>query len=119
MRKRYRQINGRLVEIDMNAPRPPRKTPYIMGDIEPYESPIDGAIISSRKERREDLLRSGCRPYEGFESEQREADKFRAEQDRQFDEKLGGMIEKTYYELRDGMTEPAQEIKPEWILGQD
>lgn len=119
MRKRYVQRNGRLHEIDMNAARPERKTPYIIGDIEPYTSPVDGSIISSRSQRREDLLRNKCRPYEGFESEQRAADKFRAEQDEKFEQRLGEMTEKTYYQLRDGMTEPAQEIKPEWILGQD
>jgi hypothetical protein len=38
--------------------------PMIVSDIEPYKSPIDGRLISSRSERRDDLARNGCVPYE-------------------------------------------------------
>lgn len=117
MRRTYRYIDGELVEVQRVRREP--KFPAIHCDIPEYESPIDGRIISSRKERREDLKRSGCRPYEGFESEHKEAMKFREEQDKKFEDNLDGMIEKTYYQLRDGMTEPATEIKPSWILGED
>ena len=36
----------------------------IIRDIEPYQSPIDGRVIGSRREKREDLKRSGCVEYE-------------------------------------------------------
>lgn len=118
MRRRYIQIDGKLVEIT-HMPRPERKGPYIMTDIRPYRSPIDGREISSRKQRREDLKRNECRPYEGFEQENKVAMQYRADQDKQFESKLDGMLEKTYHQLRDGMTEPAREIKPAWLVGED
>jgi len=34
--------------------------PYIMGDIPEYTSPIDGNVITSRSQRREDLKRNNC-----------------------------------------------------------
>ncbi len=39
-------------------------TPMVRSDIEPYASPIDGKMITSRTHRRDDLARSGCVPYE-------------------------------------------------------
>lgn len=34
--------------------------PMVMRDIPEYESPIDGRLITSRSERREDLKRNNC-----------------------------------------------------------
>lgn len=117
MKRTYRLIDGELREVVRVRQEP--KFPAIHCDIPEYTSPIDGRVISSRKQRLEDLKRNECRPYEGFEQEQKEADRYRAEQDRKFEEKLDGMVEKTYYQLRDGMTEPAKDIQPQWILGED
>lgn len=38
-----------------------------------YKSPIDDRIISGKRARQDDLRRSGSRPWEGLESERREA----------------------------------------------
>lgn len=38
--------------------------PTIVSDIEPYKSPIDGRWITSRTDRRDDLARNNCVPYE-------------------------------------------------------
>lgn len=38
-------------------------------DIPAYQSPITGKLIDSRAKRREDLARSGSRPWEGMEQE--------------------------------------------------
>lgn len=38
--------------------------PMIISDIEPYQSPIDGAYVGGRASRREDLKKHGCVPYE-------------------------------------------------------
>lgn len=62
--------------------------PMIRPDIQPYQSPIDGRTINSRKQRMEDLKRSGCRPWEGIEVEKREAAKARAADEAAFDRKL-------------------------------
>ena len=39
-------------------------TPYVLGDIEDYQSPIDGKWITSRSHRREDLKANDCIPWE-------------------------------------------------------
>jgi len=39
-------------------------SPHVIHDMEPYQSPIDGRVISGRAARREDLKRSGCVPWE-------------------------------------------------------
>jgi len=39
-------------------------TPMVRSDIEPYASPIDGRMITSRTQRRDDLARNNCVPYE-------------------------------------------------------
>lgn len=104
MKRVFRQRpDGSLVEIDPNATRPEPKGPAIWGDIPEYESPIDGRIITSRSKRREDLRRSGCRPYEGFEVEAREAARHRREMDKRSEQQWAERVEKTYYQLRDGM----------------
>jgi hypothetical protein len=34
--------------------------PRVWSDIEPYQSPVDGRVISGRRAKRDDLARSGC-----------------------------------------------------------
>lgn len=45
--------------------------PHGIVDIPAYESPATGKWITSRAERREDFKRSGCREWEGIESERK------------------------------------------------
>jgi len=78
MRTRYIQHpeTGELILAqDYRANRP--TTPYVVGDLPDYESPIDGRVVHGRAGRREDLRRSGCRPYEGREAEQKESSRIR------------------------------------------
>lgn len=42
----------------------PIAMPTIISDIPEYRSPIDGRVISSRSERRDDLKRNNCVEYE-------------------------------------------------------
>jgi len=74
MRTRYIQHpeTGELILAEDYRP-PHRPTHYVMPDLPDYESPIDGRVVHGRAGRREDLRRSGCRPYEGREVEAREA----------------------------------------------
>ena len=69
------------------------------GDTPSYQSPIDGKWIDGRKARKEDMKRSGSRPWEGMEAEKKEASRFRAEADQQFNRRLDERVERTYYEL--------------------
>lgn len=59
-RHRYVWRAGRLVELDLDAPLPPRKTPYIMRDIGEYRSVITGEPIGSRSQHRDHLRAHGC-----------------------------------------------------------
>jgi hypothetical protein len=44
--------------------RRPISCPTVISDIPEYRSPIDGRMITSRSERRDDLKRNGCVEYE-------------------------------------------------------
>lgn len=59
-RRRYVIRNGEFMELDLDAPRPPRKGPYIMSDIGAYKSMITGQMITSRSEHRDHLRAHGC-----------------------------------------------------------
>lgn len=66
---RYVFRGGQFVDRSTNEPMsvPDRDgvvMPMIASDIEPYKSPIDGRVISSRSARREDMARNNCVPYE-------------------------------------------------------
>ncbi len=63
--------NGEMVEKTSGVPMltaedraKPVAVPYIMSDIPEYRSPIDGRVIGSRNQRRDDLKRHGCVEYE-------------------------------------------------------
>lgn len=56
MRRRYRLINGELVEITDQ----PQSGLQIVPDIEPYKSMIDGSLITSRAKHKEHLKRHNC-----------------------------------------------------------
>ncbi|WP_312809341.1 hypothetical protein [Agrobacterium cavarae] len=42
----------------------PVAVPFIISDIPEYRSPVDGRVINSRSDRRDDLKRNGCVEYE-------------------------------------------------------
>lgn len=63
--------NGEWVDASTGAPMltdeqkaAPIACPTIISDIPEYTSPIDGRIITSRSERRDDLKRNNCVEYE-------------------------------------------------------
>lgn len=46
----------------------PVSVPYVISDIPDYTSPIDGRMITSRSERRDDLARNNCVDARDFPS---------------------------------------------------
>lgn len=68
-------------------------------DIPEYTSPIDGKVIRGRRARRYDLERSGSRPYEGLDAEQREASRIRAHKAKQIERKVDEQLERTITDL--------------------
>ena len=82
-RKTYRYIGDTLTLVKIDGvpviPEEPTETgPMVMYDLPGYESPVSGKWVEGRAARREDLKRTGCRPYEGRESEAKEVAKVRA-----------------------------------------
>lgn len=63
-----------LTAEEANAPL---KVPMIIPDIPEYRSPIDGRLIKSRSERRDDLKRNNCVEYEPSLSPTKGERKFR------------------------------------------
>ena len=66
----YDKTLKKMVEI---TPQPKQQLHAIIPDIPSYDSPIDGREINGRKQRAEDLRRSGSREWEGLEQEKKEA----------------------------------------------
>lgn len=64
---RYVRRDGVMVDRATGVPMlteaqrmAPVQCPMVLSDIPEYASPIDGRMITSRSERREDLLRNNC-----------------------------------------------------------
>lgn len=70
-------------------------------DIPAYESPASGKWITSRAERREDFKRTGTRPWEGKEQEQKEAARQKAYDEAKADAALDHTVRKAWQELPD------------------
>ena len=87
---------------------------FVQGDIEPYISPTTGRYITSRRQHKYGLDASGCRVYEGREQEVKEANRYQKEQEKKLESIVERGVEKTYYELRDGMARPADKATFEW-----
>lgn len=58
---------------------------FIQPDLPGYHSPVTGKWVEGRKARREDLLRTGSRPWEGLAAERKEAERANAGKERQLD----------------------------------
>lgn len=58
MRTRYRFVDGQLVEF---KEAPASRGLFVMGDIQPFVSPIDRTEISSRSQLREHERKHGVR----------------------------------------------------------
>lgn len=84
---------------------------YIQKDYEPYQSPITGEVISGRRQRRYDLDKHGCRPYEGRHSETTEAEGYRRHQDERLDEALKRSMPQTLTDIRWQNNEPSEKDK--------
>ena len=57
MRKRWIYIDGEAIEVSEHQPI---AVHHVMPDIQPYQSMIDGSMITSRSRHREHLRAHGC-----------------------------------------------------------
>ena len=60
MRKTYVYVDGKLVEKGSDEHLDKLYGPYVMPDIQPYKSMIDGSMITSRSIHRDHLREHGC-----------------------------------------------------------
>ncbi|MCA0000953.1 MULTISPECIES: hypothetical protein [unclassified Mesorhizobium] len=64
MGERFVWRDGRIVNREtgapMSVPDGPLSAPMIMPNMPEYASPINGKVITSRRERREDMKRNNC-----------------------------------------------------------
>lgn len=88
---------GLLAQRVLSATRGIVKFPAAGG--REYVSQASGKYITTEKERRDDLARTNCRPYEGFEAETKEAARKRAYDEKKSDEKLHENVSRAYYQL--------------------
>jgi hypothetical protein len=65
------------------------------------------------------LKRHGCRHYEGFDVEQKAANEWQADRDKEFDASLQKSFEETYMDLKYQRVEPADHIESQWLIGED
>ena len=97
-RKRYIYRNGEAIEVTADYVTEPRG-PLIFGDLPSYQSPVTGKWIDGRVQRREDLKRTGSRPYEGRDQELKEAARQEQYRDRALDAKIEKSAAETFYQL--------------------
>lgn len=64
-----------------------------------YISPVSGRVVDTASKRRDDLARTGCRPYEGFAQEKAESDRQMAYAEKKRDTKLHDDVSRAYYAL--------------------
>lgn len=114
---RYKQINidgeWKLLDMSLNVENE-TSAPYIMSDVPDYTSPVDGRLVSGRKQRREDLKRHGCVEYDPGVKD--DAKRIKKQRDQRLEHSLKECMEKTAIQLRDGNTKKETRINPLWLL---
>jgi hypothetical protein len=78
---------------------PEPRGPLVIGDLPSYQSPIDGRWIDGRVARREDLARSGSRPWEGMEQERKEAARRQDYEHQRMDRKLDETVSRSWAQI--------------------
>lgn len=99
MRKRYVYRDGKWVDINEAVPLNQPLAPMVWGDLPGYESPVTGEWVEGRAQRREDLARSGCRPFEGIKAERAEAQRQQQYQEAKLDKQAEAAAWKAWYQL--------------------
>jgi hypothetical protein len=93
---------GRLVRSDEYVRKSDPGMMIMVDNWDAYESPTTGNVISNRRQRDYDLKASGCRQYEGKQTELQEAARFNAEKQQKLRSNMQETFERTYYEIEHG-----------------
>lgn len=98
MRRRFVQRNGELIEVTNDYQAEPR-APLVFGDTPGYQSPVTGLWVDGRVQRKEDLKRSGCRPWEGLDQEKKEAARHQTYAAERQEAALTKSVSEAFYQL--------------------
>lgn len=100
MRRKYvwSPERGELVEVPTTFTQE-QFAPMVIPDLPGYQSPVTGLWVEGRRQRREDLRRTGSRPWEGFDSEVRESRRQQAYVEARCEAKLEVAVRRAYHEL--------------------
>ena len=77
----------------------PVKATYSVQVMQSYQSPVTDRWIDTPRQRREDLKASGSRPWEGMESERKEAAQKKSYIEAEQDKKLDVAVRTAYAQL--------------------
>lgn len=110
-RRRFVQINGELVEVSPDYEPPRKEGPLVFGDLPSYRSPVNGQWIDGRKARREDLRRTGSRPWEGLAQERKEAARHQQYAEQRLDASLTKSASEAFYQLPPSKREILRRMK--------
>lgn len=72
---------------------------FVQADCPGYVSPVTGKWIDGKAARRDDLRRTGSRPWEGMEAEKAEAARQRKHNEQKADKKLDEAARRAYHAL--------------------
>ena len=78
---------------------PEPTAPMIFRDLPGYVSEGTGLYVDGRRARREDLKRSGCRPWEGLDQEKKEGARQKAYAEAREDASLTKTASEAFYKL--------------------
>jgi hypothetical protein len=87
-----------LVEVSTDYNQPPR-THFVQPDTPDYVSPVSGLVVSGRRQRRNDLARTGSRPWEGMRQERKEAERRKAYAEQRYQGALDRAARSAWYQL--------------------
>ena len=96
-----------------------QRTHFVRGDIDPYESPVTGEIIGSRRQQQYDLESTGNRLYEGRQAEQKEANRITEAKWEKLDKTLETSMLEVQNDLKYQNIQKEDRIKSSWLLGED
>lgn len=98
MRRRYRW-NPKTCRLEELAQSPVEFGMLIMPDLPAYVSPVTGKLVDGRRARREDLARTGSRPYEGREQEQKEINRRKAYAAEKREQQLDAAVRRAWSDM--------------------
>lgn len=110
MKRRFVQRNGELIEVTADYMAEPT-TPLIFGDLPGYVSPVTGLWVEGRVARREDLKRTGSRPWEGLDQEKKESARAKQYNEQHLDASLTKAASEAFYQLPPSKREILRRMK--------